>query len=152
MNNWDWHKACQSQMFCHAEMWWQLEYCLQEPPCMVSLEYHRIFTTLRQCFFLYNCKFGIISNWTSHPSLSFSCTLPHPHPLLLLTSCPIQLFSCSCPMVSLPSSHYSPNSLLKPKYWFWVWGEGYDDMSEYIKVEMRLVLCIDQILAQVQGV
>ena len=30
-------------------------------------------------------------------------------------------------------------------------GEGYDDMSEYIKVEMRLSLCVDQIFTQVLG-
>ena len=31
-------------------------------------------------------------------------------------------------------------------------GEGYDDMPEYIKVEMRLGLCVDQIFTQVLGV
>ena len=32
------------------------------------------------------------------------------------------------------------HNLLKPEYYIKFRGEGYDDMSEYIKVEMRLDL------------
>ena len=44
------------------------------------------------------------------------------------------------------------HNLLKPEYYVWFRGEGYDDMSEYIKVEMRLGHCVDQIFTQVLGV
>ena len=42
--------------------------------------------------------------------------------------------------------------MLKPEHYVQFRGEGYNDMSEYIKVEMRLSLCVDQILTQVLGV
>ena len=42
--------------------------------------------------------------------------------------------------------------MLKPEYEHYVRGEGFNDMSEYIKEEMRLDLCLDQIFTQVLGV
>ena len=59
---------------------------------------------------------------------------------------------CHGTMYLVRSKEHGAHNLLKPEYYVQFRGEGYDDMSEYIKVEMRLGLCVDQILTQVLGV
>ena len=58
----------------------------------------------------------------------------------------------SGPMYLVRSVKRGAHNLLKPVVHEQVRGEGYSDMSEYIRVEMRLVLCVDQIFTQVFGV
>ena len=52
-------------------------------------------------------------------------------------------------MYLVRSDKRGAHNLLKPEYSIQFQGEGYNDMSEYIKVKMRLSLCVDQILTQV---
>ena len=55
----------------------------------------------------------------------------------------------SAPFYLVRSDECGAHNLLKPVVLDLVQGEGYLDMSEYIQVEMRLDLRVDQIFTQV---